>query len=776
MQADPDFDWHGRRLGNYRIVSEIGRGGMSHVYKAVRDDEQYYKEVAIKLLSPGLATDSLLQRLRAERQILAGLSHPHIAQLLDGGVTESNAPYLVMEYVAGRPIDAFCEERSLGLRARLDLVCTLCSAVHYVHQHLMVHGDLKGNNILVTNNGVVKLLDFGIAQLLNTSAMDEAEAAVSRVVALTPAYASPEQVRGEPLTTSSDVYSLGVLLYRLLAGTLPFELPSDAITWEAAMELTEQTPPLPSVAAAAGSSSCRQFARELEGDLDAIVMKALSKAPEDRYGSAEQLYEDLRRYLRGFPVHARPDRPLYRLQKLVKRHKAASVATSLFVVALIAGIFATTWQTHVARTERARAERHLNEIRKLTNTYLRDVYDAAVNLPGATTIRKLLVENSLKHISALEGEAQGSLDFQRELAWAYEKFGDVQGDYLGANLGDTEGAVQSYRRALRLREVVARSSQSPADEIELLRTYVFLSDLLGAQSRLDEAIQHARSAVAIGEKLTAGGNATPEARRHAASAQLVLGTNLSTVDFESALAALLDARVIFEQLVREQPKDPGARRDMALINARIAFAYVRASQPDKALDFYQRSGEFAEGLVKDNPLDSAILRGASFIQLNIGEAYNNLGQPDAAIGSFTAALKRLEHLQATDPGNEQAPLAVAYGLNLLGNSYLLKDDPTKALTHLDRAASIIAGAAPAKPTDIAEVRLLAGSNAFLLGKAHTLLAQRAPAGRRDEHRDQAATLLKRSLSSIAHLTADPVIGKDATKLTREAEQLLRSLS
>ncbi|MDY6949193.1 MAG: protein kinase [Pseudomonadota bacterium] len=776
MQADPDFDWHGRRLGNYRIVSQIGCGGMSHVYKAVRDDDQYYKEVAIKLLSPGLASDSLLQRLRAERQILAGLSHPHIAQLLDGGVTDANAPYLVMEYVQGRPIDAYCEERSLGLRARLDLVCTLSLAVHHVHQHLMVHGDLKGSNILVTDDGVVKLLDFGIAQLLNASALEVADLTANRVVALTPAYASPEQMSGEPLTTSSDVYSLGVLLYRLLAGSLPFELPSDAVTWEAALQISEQTPPLPSTAAAAGSTFHRQMAGELQGDLDAIVMKALSKSPDDRYGSAEQLCEDLRRYLRGRPVRARPDRPLYRWHKLVLRHKAASVATCLFVMALIGGIVATSWQTHVARTERARAERHLSEIRKLTNTYLRDVYDAAVNLPGATAVRRLLVENSLKHISALEGEAQGSLEFQRELAWAYEKFGDVQGDYLGANIGDTEGAVHSYRRALRLREAIARSSDLPADRVELIRSNVLLSDLLGAQSRLDEAIQHARSAVALGKQLMATADAPPEARRHAASAHLVLGTNLSTVQFEQALQALDEAYVIFEQLAREQPDDPGARRDMALINARIAFTYVRGAQPAKAVEFYQRSSQFAEGLVKDQPLDSAMLRAAAFLQLNIGEAYNALGRPDDAIGSFTKALQRLEHLQATDPANEQAPLAVAYGLNLLGNSYLLKDAPGDALTQLDRAADIIAHAPPAKPTDIAEVRLLAGSNAFFVGKAHTLLARTVPAARRREHRDQASTLLKRSVSALAPLQNDPVIGKDAVKLTQQAAQLLRTLS
>lgn len=769
-------DWHGRRLGNYRIVSELGRGGMSHVYKAVRDDDQYYKEVAIKLLRPGLDTHSLLQRLRDERQMLAQLSHPNIAQLLDGGVTETGAPYLVMEYIEGQPIDEYCEQRGLNIAARLDLTRTLCGAVHYVHQHLMVHGDLKGVNILVTADGVLKLLDFGIAKLLNASS-DASHAMVNQVVSLTPAYASPEQIRGEPITTASDVYSLGVLLYKLLAGTLPFEVPAELFGWEAAAALGDRDPRLPSIAAEQGTvTSYRRLARQLRGDLDAIAMLALAKEPEDRYGSAEHLAEDLHRYQRGFPVHAHPARPLYRARKLVMRHKAATVATILFAAAIVSGIVTTAWQAHVASNERARAERHLAEIRKLTNTYLRDVYDAAVNLPGATEVRKLLVENSLKHISALESESQDSLEFKRELAWAYERFGDVQGDYLGANLGDTEGAVQSYHRALHLREDVARSTKSPADEFEVLRTHVSLSDLLGAQSKLDDAIEHARSAVAIGERLTANGDATAEVRSHAAAAQLVLGTNLSTVDFGAALQALKGALVKLEQLLRENPNDPGARRDMTLVTARTAFAYVRGSQHDKALQFYQRSSEFAEGLVKDDPLDTSILRAASFLQLNIGEAYNNLGQPDTAIKSFIAALERLEHLRATDPANEQAPLAVAYGLNLLGNSYLLKDDPAKARTHLDRAAEIIARAPPAKPSDIAEVRLLAGTNAFLLGKAHTLLAQRVPASRRDEHRERAATLLQRSVSDLAHHTADPVIGKDATRLTNEAELLLRSLS
>jgi non-specific serine/threonine protein kinase/serine/threonine-protein kinase len=762
------LNWQGRRLGNYRIISEIGRGGMSHVYKAARDDDQYYKEVAIKLLRPGLDTHSLLQRLRDERQMLAQLSHPNIAQLLDGGVTETGAPYIVMEYVEGQPIDAYCEERGLSITSRLDLVRTLCGAVHYVHQHLMVHGDLKGSNILVTRSGVVKLLDFGIAKLLN-AASDPSHTMVNQVVALTPAYASPEQIRGEPITTASDVYSLGVLIYKLLTGTLPFEVPGELFGWEAAAAVGDRPPRLPSVAAAESNAPAyRRIARQLRGDLDAVVMKALSKEPEDRYGSAEHLAEELHRYQRGFPVHAHPPRPLYRTRKLVMRHKAATVAISLFAVAIVTGVVTTAWQAHVARMERARAERHLAEIRKLTNTYLRDVYGAAVNLPGATEVRKLLVENSLKHIAALEGEAQDSLDFKRELAQAYLRFGDVQGDYLGANIGDTEGAVQSYRRALRLREQVAEQSPTVTDLSDLLRSYISLSELLAAQSKLDEAIPLAESANAVGKRLVAMPDARSEDHRMAAAAQMLLGTDLSTVDLPRALATLRSAQETFERLLAEQPEDPGARRDMALIHSRIGFAHIRAEQYEPALEHYLKSSDYAEQLAQEYPADAAALRGAAFVGVNVGEAYNHLKQPDPALEKIQVALSRVEHLQRTDPANEQATLAIAYVLNHLGDSYLLKGQPETALIHLNRALQLVNEAPPAKPTDIAEIRMLPGMTNFRLGKAHSMLGE--------QHQRDAATFLQSSVVRLQDLTNDPVIGKDAQRLTDQARQLLQDVS
>src|SRR5262245_18220999 len=296
-------NWIGRRVGDYRIVEEVGRGGMSEVYKGVRDDDEYRKDVAIKVLRRGYDTRSLLKRFKAEIQILATLDHPNIARLLDAGSTEEGLPYLVMDYIPGRTIDDYCSFHKLDIRSRLELFRELCGAVQYVHQHLMVHGDLKCSNILVSEKGTVKLLDFGIARLLNPSqALNIPDQKVTGFLALTPEFASPEQVRGGPITTASDVYSLGVVLYRLVTGVLPYRLRGD-FSYELATQILEKEAVAPSVAAKEHENGeTAGFARQLRGDLDNIVLMALEKDPAKRYPSVERLVEDIRRHLEGFPI------------------------------------------------------------------------------------------------------------------------------------------------------------------------------------------------------------------------------------------------------------------------------------------------------------------------------------------------------------------------------------------------------------------------------------------------------------------------------------------
>lgn len=355
-----------RRIGAYRVLREIGRGGMGSVYLAARADDEFQKLVAIKIIRRGLDTDDIIERFRSERQILATLDHPNITRLLDGGTTDDGLPYFIMEHIEGEPVDVYCDRRCLSVAERLKLFQDVCAAVWYAHQNLVVHRDIKPGNVLVTKEGVPRLLDFGIAKLLAPgTALNRQTAATVRL--LTPEYGSPEQVRGEPITTASDVYSLGALLYVLLTGRSPYRGAMSSAT-EIERSICEEEPEKPSVAVVGrgpeekhkGSRAPKEaekLRRRLQGDLDNIVLKALRKEPHRRYSSVEQLSDDISRHLSSLPVTARPDTRRYRIAKFIQRNKAAVVAAALISLILIAGLAAVLWQSHVARLERAKAVR-----------------------------------------------------------------------------------------------------------------------------------------------------------------------------------------------------------------------------------------------------------------------------------------------------------------------------------------------------------------------------------------------------------------------------------
>jgi predicted Ser/Thr protein kinase len=436
----------GRRLGPYRLVAEIGRGGMGVVYEARRDDEEFDRRVAIKML-PAWSGSDLANRFRLERRVLAGLDHPGIARLLDSGVTTDGTPYFVMEYVDGRPIDAWALEHHPDISRRVLLIERVLDALGYAHQHLVVHRDVKPANVLVTADGQPKLLDFGIATLL--TADGQAAQGITRTGhhSFTTEYASPEQIRGERVTTASDVYSVGVLLYLLLSGRRPYDLANQS-PLEAMRIVCEVEPPLMSTVADG------KVRGALTGDLDAIVAKALRKVPADRYHTVSEFAADLGAWRTGRAVSAVRQSFAYRAARFIGRNRAAVAAAAAIVVTLAGGIVATAWQARIAAEQRDKAQNRFRQVQDFSRSLLFDVNDALQMVPGATEPRRLLLDRAVQFLDGLAADAGDDDELQLELAAGYQRLATVQGVGFNENVGDTSAAVVSLTKAVRLADAV----------------------------------------------------------------------------------------------------------------------------------------------------------------------------------------------------------------------------------------------------------------------------------------------------------------------------------
>jgi eukaryotic-like serine/threonine-protein kinase len=617
----------GHRFGPYRVIRELGRGGMGAVYLAERADGQFEQQVALKLIKRGMDTDLVLQRFRAERQILASLDHPNIARLLDGGTTDDGRPYFVMEYIDGQPIDEYADARSLSVDDRLRLFLQVAGAVTYAHQHLIVHRDIKPVNILVTPDGLPKLLDFGIAKVLHADP-DEATSTLTGLRLLTPEYASPEQVEGRPVTTASDVYSLGVVLYELLTGRSPYrpksrdpldvaeavrttdpERPSTAVTHPAAAQGHRRAGLASDRAGATGGGSTEKLRRRLRGDLDVIVLAALRKEPERRYASVEQFARDITRHLEGLPVQARADTFRYRAGKFVRRNRIAVVGAALLGMALIGGTVATAWQAHEARVQaqlaraaQARAERRFNDLRKLAHAVLFDYHDAIKDLRGSTPVRERLVRDGLGYLDGLAREAQGDPSLQRELASAYRRMGDVQGgDPRG--LGDTEGAVGSYAKAMRILEALLRTN--PADariRRDFADVALALGGLIWERGDLSGGLAHARRAQAILDSLVASAPGDTQLRLQLSAAYDLLGQ--ISLEAGEIADALEFHRADLQQLQRapeSERRHPQLRRAISVAYGHLADAQVESGDLPGALSSHRRSLALRRALAAEFP-------------------------------------------------------------------------------------------------------------------------------------------------------------------------------
>ncbi|HEX7153930.1 MAG TPA: serine/threonine-protein kinase [Thermoanaerobaculia bacterium] len=656
----------GTTIGPYRLVRPLGEGGMGTVFLAVRDDEQFDQRVAIKLIRGGAAADSIVRRFRQERQILAALEHPNIARLIDGGTTADGLPYLVMEYVDGTPIDRYCKEQSLSVSDRLRLFLTLCDAVQYAHRNLVIHRDLKPANVLITRDGSPKLLDFGIAKLTSTATAD---ATVTRM--MTPDYASPEQLRGLPVSTSSDVYSLGVLLYELLTGSRPFDSGT-------------RTPDAEPVRPATRMPALR-------GDIDNMLMMAMHPEPARRYGSVQELADDVRRHLTGHPVIARRDTIRYRASKFVRRNRIG-IAAAIAIVAVIAVGFITTLR------QKRIAERRFDEVRTLARAFVFDIHDAIAPLPGSTQARALLVRRALVYLDNLSAESANNTPLEMELAGAYLRIGDVQGLPYQANLGDTAGAISSYGKALAIARAVREREPSNRDALLLVadaydrlgfvrqRTLDWVAAMREHQTALAlrralekptprEQVALARTWISIGDCRYIGDEKIPQQWRQW-SGQEAYEHGLRVLE---ALPRQGDHRVgMLENLARGHQRLGGMFSNRGLIptvgdrSVRHHDAALRALAETVQLDP-------SSATARRNYADQFVMKATAQVALQDGEG---------ALAGARRGLEELERLRAGDPKNVELLHDTAFALQTMGEAYVVLQRWNEAEDAYGRALAI----------------------------------------------------------------------------------------
>jgi non-specific serine/threonine protein kinase/serine/threonine-protein kinase len=748
--AEGDKSWVGRLVGPYRVVRELGRGGMGAVYLAERADGQYEQRVALKVIKRGMDTEHVLARFRAERQILALLDHPNIARLLDGGSTDEGVPFFAMEYIEGEPIDAWANRRALSVDERLQLFLQVCSAVSYAHQRLVVHRDIKPLNILVTAEGVPKLLDFGIAKVLHEDA-DEVTSTVTGMRLLTPEYASPEQVEGQHATTVSDVYALGVVLYELLTGRSPYRLrsrtPLDVVE---AVRTTDPERP----SAIGGTEKLR---RRLRGDLDTILLTALRKEPARRYQSVEQFAGDVRRHLDGLPVRARPDTFGYRAGKFVRRNRVPVAAGALLALALMGGTVATAYQAREARAAQDRAERRFADVRKLANALLFDYHDAIRDLRGARPVRERMVRDALGYLDGLARESREDPSLQRELAGAYHRIGDLQGGEP-SSLGDTEGAARSYGKALGILEaLLGADSGNVGLHRDAANAAMALGRVVWGRGDLASGLAHARRARTLLDPLVAAAPTGTDLRLQLSAAYNLLGQiSLEEGKIAESLEFHRADLEQFEAAPESERRRPAVRQAISVTYGYLADAQVESGDLAGALASHRRSRALRRELSAEFPdnatyaelagsaryyeatvlgrmgrwVESLVLHReslaedstGSFNLCRVGEALGALGRHEQALGYLRRALRKHEQDLRADTVSLFNRLAVVEDLGRV----------CKTLSSLGRPD---APAACARATAFAQAIIVEPSHAwpraFLaaawsdMGEAYETLAGRA---------------------------------------------------
>ncbi len=712
-------DFIGRQIGNYKITKEIGRGGMGIVFEASREGADFSQIAALKLLKRGMDSDAMLRRFRHERQILASLEHPNIARLLDGGMTDDGLQFFALEYVKGQPIDEYCSEKNLSINDRLRLFLQICNAVSFAHSRLVVHRDLKPSNILVTADGTVKLLDFGIAKIL-TPEEDHKMQTVTSLGMMTPAYASPEQIKGEIVATSSDIYSLGLILYELLTGAQAYNFPNNRPD-EMARIICEIEPVRPSSAISPKSKvrssksenatfqnenywtnenalktnpkSKTRNPKSLRGDLDNIILKSLRKEPTRRYASVEQFAGDIKKHLEGLPVIARPDTISYRFEKFVLRNRVSVVAATLILLSLIGGIAATSWQAYRAKVQQNLAEKRFSEVRQMANNVVFKYYDESMKLTGSTKLREMMVTDALLYLDGLAQDSAGDASLQKEIGLAYVRIGKVNGSAYFANTGDSQKSVESYQKGIALLEPFIEKSDDVKFQWDFLNSLSELAGVLRRQGDIAEADRLLKRVVELNGKFLAVNPDDPVLLSRSAYNYYFVGDTLPVgngagENVESYRKSMAAAEKVLSRDSNQLRASNVLAADYQRIGA-LLIQFARQAEEtgdeqtarkltDEAIPYYNKALEIGEKLVKNQP-DDALYEGIlSAAKYNRTDYLIREKQFDKALQIALEGLQNYEDKLKADPENSENKLNLNYVYGGLAVIYTGLRDFTKA--------------------------------------------------------------------------------------------------
>ena len=776
-------DVSGTRLGAWRVIKEIGRGGMGTVYLACRDDDQFQKHVAIKVVKRGMDTAELLSRFRHERQILAQLDHPFIARLIDSGNTQQGRPFLVMEYVQGRPIDVFCRQDGLDIQARCRLFLKVCQAVSYAHRNLVIHRDLKPGNILVAADGSPKLLDFGVAKLLDPEIDPSAAATVVAGRLLTPEYASPEQLRGELVGAASDIYALGAVLYELLTG-----VKAQAITSDTPSELEKVICHTDVPAPSTRIESNDRLRKRLEGDLDTIVLKAMRKEPDERYSSVDLFYKDINRHLKGRTITARPPSLTYRLGKFARRHRFSMAAAVLVVISMVVGTWISIAEARRARMEQRRAEARLSQMVELANRALFDVHGSIERLSGATEARRQLVKTTLDYLENLSKDAGNDQRLGKALGAAYYRLGDLQGYSYTPNLGDTAGAIRSYRSSAALLDPIRRAHPQDAEAQRLwLQTQKHLAELLNANGDAAGASNLLHDALSVAAAFAKLPDAGVDGERIQGE---IYGALANSVGKISPAEQLPDARrylEIFSGLAARFPDKGDFVLEQADAYALLGNLLLRQGDSRGALDPYLQCVTLREKLVKDHPNDVVYKRNLMIGYGHVGDVLGNpvmlsLGDSAGAREYYRKAVAIGQEIYNADPNDLTAKFDLAASLQRLGIIDVPVSGLSESLATLQRSASMLESIVASDPKNVRRAKMLSLSLEYIghrlqnLGRYREAIAnyQRSLAMANAELAEDPAdrSAMSQAIASGRGLAAALALSGDRAAALRQAQATL----